>query len=250
MDEPQQLADGIVRLGSSKVNWYLLADESGVVMIDSGLQGFAPQLDAGLRLLGRSRADLRAILLTHGDADHVGVAAKMQKEGDQTPIHLHPADRYLVQGGQKDVEENMPLLLLKPRFLPFVAHFAANGALRQPKIERTADLSAGETLDVPGQPTVIQTPGHTEGHVVFHFREQGAIFAGDSFCTWHVISGERGPRPNAFNISTERALDSLRNYEQLDADLVLIGHGEPWTQGPAAAIERVRTAAAGLSPVG
>jgi glyoxylase-like metal-dependent hydrolase (beta-lactamase superfamily II) len=250
MEAPQQISDGIVRLGSSKVNWYLAADESGVVIVDTGLPGFLPQLDPGLALLGRSREDVRAILLTHGDADHIGVAAKLQAEGDRTPIHLHPADRRLVQGESKDVEENLPLQFLRPGMWQLAAHFARNGSFGGEKLEPSAELSDGQTLELPGRPRVIHTPGHTEGHVVFHFPEHGAIFAGDSFCTWHAVSGERGPQPNAFNISTERAVDSLRRYEDIDADLVLFGHGEPWTDGPARAVELVRASAAGLKPVG
>ena len=250
MSAPQQIADGIVRLGSSKVNWYLVADETGVVMVDSGLPGYVDQLDAGLGLLGRTREDLRAILLTHGDEDHIGVAGKLQEQGDQTPIHLHPADRALAQGEvKKKPEENLLLTALKPNFMSMEVHFLRNGFFGVPRPQRTAGISDGQVLDVPGRPTALHTPGHTEGHVVFHFAQHGAILAGDSFCTWHVISGERGPQPNAFNISTERAMESLSRYEEIEADLVLIGHGEPWTEGPARAVELARARAAGLAPV-
>jgi glyoxylase-like metal-dependent hydrolase (beta-lactamase superfamily II) len=249
MSAPQQIADGIVRLGSSKVNWYLVADDDGVTVVDTGLPGYLPQLDSGLATLGRTRDDLRAILLTHGDADHIGVAARLQEQGDTTPIHLHPADRGLAQGEKKDVEENLFLTSLRPTFMTMEAHFLRNGFFRVGKVEPDAELSDGQVLDVPGRPTVIHVPGHTEGHVAFHFAGHGALFAGDSFCTWHVISGERGPQPNAFNISTDRAVESLRRYDDIDADLVLVGHGEPWTDGPARAVELVRASTAGLRPV-
>lgn len=249
MEPPQQLADGIVRLGSPKVNWYLVADEDGVTVVDSGLQGFADQLDPGLALLGRTREDLRAILLTHGDHDHVGVAAKLQDEGDQTPIHLHPADRPLVQGKNKKTDHSLVLSMMRPGAWTLMAHFARNGALRQPKIERTADLSDGQTLDVPGKPKVIQTPGHSDGHVVFHFADHGALFVGDSICTWHPLTGRRGPQLMAFNLSNQTAFDSLSLYEDLDAQLLLAGHGEPWNQGPARAVELARANSAGLHPV-
>jgi hypothetical protein len=49
----------------------------------------------------------------------------------------------------------------------------------------------------------------------------------------------------AFNISNSEALASLSLYENLDADLLLVGHGEPWTDGPKAAAERTRQAAGG-----
>ena len=39
-----------------------------------------------------------------------------------------------------------------------------------------------------------------------------------------------------FNVSNSQALESLSCYEHLDADLVLVGHGEPWEQGPATAV--------------
>jgi glyoxylase-like metal-dependent hydrolase (beta-lactamase superfamily II) len=242
--QPKQLADSVVRLGTPVVNWYLIADDSGVTVVDSGCQGFLPQLEPGLKLLGRSRADVRAILLTHGDGDHVGVAAKLQKDGNETPIYLNPADTYLVQKHRKKTEDPMLPLLLKPGTMRLFGHFTRYGALSQPKIERTVDLAGDETLDLPGRPRVIATPGHTEGHVVFHFPEHGALFVGDTICTWHPISGRRGPQSMAFNVSNAQALETLSNYEDLDADLVLVGHGEPWTQGPAAAVERARQAAA------
>jgi glyoxylase-like metal-dependent hydrolase (beta-lactamase superfamily II) len=214
-----------------------------VTVVDTGCQGFLPQLEPGLRVLGRSPEDLRAILLTHGDGDHVGVAARLQKEGSSIPIHLNPADRYLVEKKKKKTEESMAAALLKPGAWRLFAHFSRYGALSQPKIERTVDLGAGGELDVPGRPRVIAAPGHTDGHLVFHFPRHGALFAGDTICTWHPLSGERGPQLMAFNISNVEAAASLSNYESVEADLVLVGHGEPWTGGVAAAVERARARA-------
>jgi glyoxylase-like metal-dependent hydrolase (beta-lactamase superfamily II) len=243
MSEPQLLSDGVVRLGSSMVNWYLVTDDSGVTVVDTGLRGYRDQLEQGLELLGRSSDDVRAVILTHGDADHTGVASKLAEERPDLPIHLHPEDEYLVHGGSKKTGDHMFAHMFRPSIYPLLVHFARNDGLKVPKIEQTVDLVPGETLDVPGQPRAIATPGHTEGHVVFHFPQHGALFVGDTICTWHPITGERGPQLMAFNVSNETALDSLSRYEDLDADLVLVGHGEPSNEGPARIVEQARVRA-------
>ena len=68
------MADGVVRLGSDQVNWYLVEEAGVVTVVDAGLPRFRPQLEEGLRLLGRQPADVGAVILTHAHADHVGLA--------------------------------------------------------------------------------------------------------------------------------------------------------------------------------
>ncbi len=249
MSEPQLLADGVVRLGSSYVNWYLVADESGVTIVDTGLPGFRDQLEPGLAALGRSMDDVRAVILTHGDADHTGVAGKLAAERPERPIHLSARDEYLVRGSGKKTEDSALTMLYRPSIYRLLFHFMRNGA--RPKsavIEGTIPLEPG-TLDVPGQPLVIESPGHTEGHVSFHFPAHGALCVGDALCTWNPATNERGAqlmRPG-FNVSNSTALDSLAAYEGLEAALVLPGHGEPWTDGPDAAVASARAVDAGLT---
>ena len=71
----------------------------------------------------------------------------------------------------------------------------------------------------------------------------GALFAGDALCTWHPTRGRRGPQVMAFNVSTPTAYESLAALEDIDAPLLLVGHGEPWTGGPAAAVSQARETA-------
>lgn len=249
MSKSTRLSDGVVRLGSSMVNWYLVADDSGVTIVDSGLRGYRDQLEPGLELLGRSLDDVRAVILTHGDADHTGVASKLAGEHPEIPIHLHSEDEYLVHGASKKTEDSVLTLLYRPSIYPLLVHFARNDGLKAPKIEQTVPLAEVETLEVPGHPRVIHAPGHTMGHVVFHFPTQSALFVGDTIVTWNPATNKRGPqlmRPG-FNMSNKTALDSLSRYEGLESDLLLSGHGEPWTEGPAAAVEQARAGASDLA---
>jgi hypothetical protein len=57
-----------------------------------------------------------------------------------------------------------------------------------------------------------------------------------------VLTGARGPQllPRAFAADSQQALASLDALERIDAGTMLFGHGEPWTDGPAAAVARAR----------
>ena len=48
--------------------------------------------------------------------------------------------------------------------------------------------------------------------------------------------------PRSFNLSTATCLDSLAKLQGLAADLILPGHGEPWRDGVAAAVDAARGA--------
>src|SRR5437870_9399440 len=88
---------GILRMGTPLINWYLVADDDGVTVVDAGAPAYHSQLEPGLAQLGRTIADVRAVVLTHGDADHKGFAEKLRKERG-VPVHVHAADAALTRG--------------------------------------------------------------------------------------------------------------------------------------------------------
>ena len=57
-----------------------------------------------------------------------------------------------------------------------------------------------------------------------------------------VPTGRPGPQigPRAFNASSAQALASLDALEGVEANVVLFGHGEPWTQGVGQAVTAAR----------
>src|SRR4051812_47148015 len=92
-----QIADGIHRLGSGLINSYLVADGEGVTIIDAGLPGYWSDLPAELASMGRSLADVRAVVLTHGHVDHIGYAERARRERD-IPVSVHELDALLARG--------------------------------------------------------------------------------------------------------------------------------------------------------
>jgi glyoxylase-like metal-dependent hydrolase (beta-lactamase superfamily II) len=105
-------------------------------------------------------------------------------------------------------------------------------------------FAEGDELDVPGHPRIVHAPGHSNGHVVFHFPDRGALLAGDVIVTYNPLTGRSGPQimPGAFNVSSAQAIASLERIESLEAGVVVVGHGDPWTGGVAEAVARAREA--------
>jgi glyoxylase-like metal-dependent hydrolase (beta-lactamase superfamily II) len=86
-----QIASGLHRVGSEIINSYLIVDQDGVTIIDAGLPGYWKLLEGELSAIGKTLADVRALILTHGDTDHIGFAARLYREAG-IAAYIHQAD--------------------------------------------------------------------------------------------------------------------------------------------------------------
>jgi glyoxylase-like metal-dependent hydrolase (beta-lactamase superfamily II) len=239
---PTQVADGVVRLGTSLVNWYLVEDGGRVTIVDCGAPAYFAQLDRGLALLGRSRGHVDAVVLTHGHGDHIGFAERARTELG-VPVYVHEDDRELTTNGKVPAknERSMAPYLRYPHAYKLIAHLLSAGGTPKP-VQEVTTFRDGDELDVPGKPRVVHTPGHTAGHVVFVLAARGIVLMGDLLCTLNPLTGSRGPQlmPRSFNVSSATVLDSLSKLEALDVPTLAVGHGDPWTQGVASAVRHAR----------
>src|SRR5262245_7463770 len=77
----------VQRMGTELVNWYLVEEEGRLTAIDTGLPGVADRLRGGLEALGHRPEDVEAVVLTHSDSDHTGMAALFRDAGARVLIH-------------------------------------------------------------------------------------------------------------------------------------------------------------------
>jgi glyoxylase-like metal-dependent hydrolase (beta-lactamase superfamily II) len=237
-----EVAPGIHRIGNEGlVNSYLVEESGEVTIVDAGLAGQYRQLAEALAAMGRSLEDVRALVLTHGHSDHIGYAERLRRERG-VPVSVHEADAALARGEVPNpAKGSKPTAKTKPGpFLGFLWYSLLRGGLRTKHLGAVSTFGDGATLDVPGAPRVILTPGHTPGSAVLHFSSKNALLVGDAFATYAVTSGERGPRVAPFTADAGQAVESLRRIENVDASLLLPGHGEPFTGSPAEAAKLVR----------
>lgn len=237
-----KIAPHLHRIGSDLVGSYLIEDGGEITIVDAGLPAFWHELTDELAVMGRSLADVTALVLTHGDTDHLGFAERLRRERGVT-VHIHQADADRARRGKNDPNGAAGRMRPGPT-LSFLWYAGRRGGLRVPPVGEVSTFTAGQTLDVPGSPRAIHVPGHTPGSVVFHVPHVDAVLMGDTITTRNVLTGVTGPQPAPFTLQPDVAMASLDAVEALDATWVLPGHGPVWEGGAATAVRRVREAVA------
>ena len=236
-----QLAPALHRLGSSSiVNSYLVQEGGGVTIIDAGLPGYyAKDLPAELAAMGRSLDDVKGVVLTHGDTDHVGFAERLRREHG-VPVYVHEADVARARAEVKKPSSGWGPIKIRP-LLGFLWYSGRRGGLRVPPMTELVTFDDGATLDLPGAPRIIGLPGHTPGSVAVHVLSVDAVFVGDAMTTRSVLTGAMGPQPAPFTLDPTSALASMDRLEGIEARWVLPGHGDAWDGGAAEAARLVRS---------
>src|SRR6266511_2361074 len=187
-----KIAPGIHRIGDrSIVNSYLLEDAGEVTIIDAGVPGYYRDIPRELAAMGRTVADVRALVLTHGHTDHIGFAERLRRER-RVPVSVYEADAALARGEVPNPAKGYGRTKLGP-FLGFLWFTLLRGGLRTPKLQEVATFGDGATLDMPGSPRVILVPGHTPGSAALHVPSWGALFVGDAFANLCRHDGRSGP---------------------------------------------------------
>jgi glyoxylase-like metal-dependent hydrolase (beta-lactamase superfamily II) len=240
-----QIRPSLHRLGSSLVNSYLIEDAGQVTIIDAGLPGYWGDLPTELAAMGRTLDDVRAVVLTHGDTDHIGYAERLRRERG-VPVLVHELDAGRARREVGKPSTGWGPIKLGP-LLGFLVYTGRKGGLRIPPLTEVGTFGDGAILDVPGAPRVVHLPGHTPGSVALHVPALDAIFLGDSFTTRSVLTGELGPRQAPFTLEPDRALASLAKLDGIEATWVLPGHGEAWSGGLPEALRQIRAAAGHVS---
>jgi glyoxylase-like metal-dependent hydrolase (beta-lactamase superfamily II) len=198
----------------SFVNLYMIGDDNGLTLIDSGFRRNGRKVLAAIAAIGRSPSDLRQILITHCDGDHVGGAAALQQQTGARVCASKLEAEAMADGRSSRAINPSGIIGRLINMMQFMFRFTPTRA--------DAYLSEGEVFPVLGGLRVIATPGHTPEHVSFFAPTAGILFTGDSIISHGkelVIS--RG----ANTWDDARARESVRLQAGLGARIVCPGHG-------------------------
>jgi glyoxylase-like metal-dependent hydrolase (beta-lactamase superfamily II) len=239
----RDVADGVHRIGEHFLNWYIVEEGGRLTVVDAGLPTSWRSLLGVLERIGRTPSDIEAIVLTHAHFDHIGFAERARAELGIT-VWVHENDVPLTKRPWLYMSERSPFAYVGRRTLPIVASFLRAGAPRVGPIRKVRRFGDEGTLDVPGSPRVLFTPGHTLGHVALHLPGRNAVITGDALVTHDLYTDRRGPRivARGATADSERALASLDRLAATGAETLLPGHGGPWTGGAEQAVQAARRA--------
>jgi glyoxylase-like metal-dependent hydrolase (beta-lactamase superfamily II) len=211
-----EIVPGVYLLKNTFVNIYLIAEATGLALIDTGIRRSGPKLVLqAIAELGREPADLKHILITHSDGDHTGGAQELKAATGAT-LYATPHDGQKMAQGLAGREASGPLGWLAGSITKRIA----------PIMPQAPDqwLEDGQELPVLGGLRAIFTPGHTPGHVSFYSPTRQILFAGDSLnTTRRKLQFMAGP----FTWDFARGQESVRAQSRLGAQVVCCGHGEP-----------------------
>ncbi|MDT0420854.1 MULTISPECIES: MBL fold metallo-hydrolase [Streptomyces] len=234
-----KLAPHLHRLGNDIVASYLIDTPEGITLVDAGLPGHWNDLQRELREIGRTADDIKGLVLTHGDSDHIGFAERLRVEHG-VPVFVHEADAHRTRTGEKPKTPAGPM---RPgAALGFLGYSLRKNALRAKYVSEVTEIHDGDVLDLPGSPVIIGMPGHSPGSVAVHVPVADAVFVGDALTTRHVLTGRTGPQPAPFTDDPAEAHASLSRLAPVPASWVLPGHGTPWHASPAELVERIEKA--------
>ncbi|BBY44540.1 MBL fold metallo-hydrolase [Mycolicibacterium celeriflavum] len=227
--ELRAITDSVHFAYTDLVNWTLVTDDTGVVLIDTGFPGNRDDVLRSMRQLGFDVDELRAILLTHAHIDHFGSAIWFARTHG-TPVYCHAAEvghakrEYLEQASPVDIAKH----IWQPRYLTWSVAITRKGGMVRDGIPTAQALTEEVGVGLPGKPMAIPTPGHTGGHC--SFLVDGVLVSGDALVTGHPLLSRGGPQllPNLFNHDQDGCVRSLAALGLLDAEVLLPGHGPVW----------------------
>lgn len=207
---------------------YILVDTGGHLILDKEFDNRRKQLEASLDEHGCNKNNIKAVILTHGDNDHVCNAAWL-RDTYHAPIVMHKDDLKLVQNPEiSDFMASFQYRSLAFRIIFRLLHkqiLAISEKTLREFQTFTPDhfVTDGQSLSEYGlSATVLHLPGHTHGSIGI-LLENGDLIAGDT------LANNKKPEKAANALDFKQLDESIERLKTYSIKKVYPGHGTPYT---------------------
>lgn len=198
------------RVDLAYVSAYVLVHGGEAAVVDAGLSDSADRIGEVLDATGPGWDGLRYVVVTHAHWDHFGSLVQIARRAPEAVVYA----------GKHDI------LSITEDLAPLTGWPRAQRLLRP----------AGDGDEVFGL-QVVDTPGHTLGHIAVFDPDSGVLVAGDAL-TNTVDEVLAGAHPDATE-DKAAAADSVRKLAALRPQVILVGHGPPVERDAAAKLRRL-----------
>ncbi len=189
----------------NSINCYVVDD----VLIDAGIKSSANKILDAIK-----NTDINTHVLTHAHADHQG-SSSIICERLNIPLWTSEWEKTNAESGIV-IDEY-------PNENHFIAQFQQKyWAGKGYKVSKT--LTEGDEV---GSFTVIETPGHSKGHISFFREKDGVLIVGDTLVNMDFFTtfiGLNEP-PNLFTTDKVRNIESIKKIHGLNPKILCFGHG-------------------------
>lgn len=211
------LIDTLFQGQSGVIACYLIADSSGLALIDVGPSSCIEQLLAGVRAAGFEPEQIRHLALTHIHLDHAGAAGTLARLLPNTQLYVHRI--------------GAPHLIDPTRLLSSAQRIYGErmerwwGTIEPVPAERLTILEDGDMLDIAGRRLqALYTPGHAVHHIAFYDAARRVVFPGDAAgVSLEGVGYVRPPTPPP-DLSLEDWYTSIDHLEVLQAAELYLPH--------------------------
>lgn len=189
----------------NSINCYIIEG----VLVDSGVRSSYTTIKKVLQ-----KIPVYQHVLTHAHADHQGCSDQICEEFN-IPLLCHPNEVFRTETGMVTHDYPTPehwVAILQQKYWAGQGH----------RVDRTIVEN-----DMIGNFKVIETPGHSGGHISLFRERDGVLIIGDVATNMNLLTTATGLRlpPNIFTSDQQRNIKSLQKLAVLNPSIICFGHG-------------------------